>query len=225
MKKLLLVLGVLALLLPVAAAAQADPSYYVDYFSNNITAQEDGVISIVNVGQQGNQLTVPQGDISANIYVYTPHQEMIECCAENLTPNELDSADVFLQLTSNPLTGVIPNAGVIKIVLRENDSTAACNPAATFTGTENALLGSVWGTHPQRDLLVANGTATIRFPFLTETEKQPRPLSSYEAGFLPQACSFVRYLGSGFGVCSSTVSGDAGSGSPSVSSASANGKH
>ena len=223
MKKLLVAVGVLALLLPVVAAAQSDPTYYVDYFSNNITAQEDGVIRIVNVGVGGNTLTVPQGNICANIYVLTADQEMIECCAETLTPNELDSADVFLQLTSNPLTGVIPNAGVIKIVLTPNNGGAACNPATAFTGAD-ATLASVWGTHPQRDLTVANGTATIRFPFLTETEKQPRPLSSYESSFLPQACSFVRYLGSGFGVCSSTVSGDAGSGSPSVSSASANGK-
>ena len=215
MKKLLVVLGVLALLLPLAAQAQ---TYYVDYFSNNLTAGEDGVIRIVNVGQGGNPLTVPAGNICANIYVFTPDQEMIECCAQRLTPNELGSGDVFLQLTNNPLTGVVPNAGVIKIVL--TPQTGGCNPTAAFSGPD-ATLGSVWSTHPQRDLYVG----TFRFPFLTETEHQPRPFSASEQTFLPQACSFVWYLGSGFGRCNITESGDAGSGLPYNTSASANGKH
>ena len=211
MKKLLVVLGVLALLLPVAAPAQ---TYYVDYFSNNFTAPEDGVIRIVNVGQGGNPLTTPVGDICANIYVFDADQEMAACCAERLTPNELDSADVFLQLTSNTLTPALLNAGVIKVVLTPVP-TGGCSPTTAFSAPD-ATLASVWGTHPQRNLIVAAPGGTISFPFLTETEKQPRPLSASEQGFLPQACSFALYLGSGFGTCSSTVSGDAGSGGPFV---------
>ena len=207
MKKLLVVLGVLALLLPVAAPAQ---TYYVDYFSNNYTAPEDGVIRIVNVGQGGNPLTSPTGDICANIYVFDANQEMAECCAERLTPNELDSADVFLQLTSNTLTPALLNAGVIKVVL--TPATGACLPTTPFAGAD-ATLGSVWGTHPQRSLYVGGA---FYFPFLTETEKQPRPLSASEQAFLPLTCSMTLYLGSGYGRCTSTVSGDAGSGSPSV---------
>ena len=146
---------------------------------------------------------------------------MAACCAERLTPNELDSADVFLQLTSNTFTPVIPNAGVIKIVL-SLVPTGGCNPGTTVAS--NADLGAVWGSHPQRDLTIASGTTSIRFPFLTETEKQPRPFSVYEAEFLAPTCAIGLQLGSGFGRCTSTVSGDAGSGSPSVSSAVA-GKH
>ncbi len=211
MKKLLVVLGVLALLLPVAAPAQ---TYYVDYFSNNFTAPEDGVVRIVNVGQGGNPLTTPVGDICANIYVFDPNQEMAECCAERLTPNELDSADVFLQLTSNTLTPALLNAGVIKIVLTPVP-TGGCNPATAFSGPD-ATLGSVWGTHPQRDLIVGAPGGAFIFPFLTETEKQPRPLSASEQTFLPMACSMTLYLGSGFGRCTSTVSGDIGSGGSDV---------
>jgi len=196
MEKLLVVLGLLALLLPQAAWGQAVPTYYVDYFSDNLSEPENGLLRIINVGQGGNPLTVPTGDICANMYVFNNDQEMIECCAERITPNELAAADVFLHLTANPLTSVIPNAGVIKIVL--TPAAATCNPTAAFTAPD-ATLGSVWGTHPQDHV----GT----FLFMTETEMQPRPLSTAEQTFLPMGCEFVTYLGSGRGVCTSVVPG------------------
>jgi hypothetical protein len=50
----------------------------------------------------------------------------------------------------------------------------------------------VFGTHIQ----VTGGAS-----YVTETEKLPSPLSADEASFLPTACSFALYLGSGKGTC------------------------
>jgi hypothetical protein len=58
----------------------------------------------------------------------------------------------------------------------------------------NAELARPWGTHLQ----VTGGAVLV-----TETEKRPVPLSAAEASFLPTACSFVQYLGTGFGICKS----------------------
>ena len=198
MKKLLVVLGLLVL---VPGLAFAQGTYYVDYYANNAgpAGVYDQIIRIVNVGTLGTPLTAPvcpaTGCICANIYVFDPDQEMIACCAESLTPNELDAAYVGKDLTFNTLTTYIPPSGVVKIVLTPNPS-GSCNPTNPLTGADTGLA-AVWGTHLQ-----VPGAAL----FLTETEKLPRTLSSAEAGFLPQACSFALYLGSGRGTCRSHIS-------------------
>jgi hypothetical protein len=197
MKKLLLVFGLLVLV-PGLALAQATGTYYVDYFANNsgpVPYAPDQVIRIINVGTLGTPLTSPVGDICANIYVFTADQELIACCAERLTPNELDSAYVGKQLTVNPLTSVVPYSGVVKIVLTPPPP-GGCDPTVSVTAPD-ASLGVVFGTHLQWE---PGGL------FVTETEKISSPLSAAEEGFLQTACSFDLYLGSGKGVCYSTVS-------------------
>ena len=195
MRKLLVVLGVLAL---VPGLALAQTSYYVDYYSNNagpVPGAPDQIVRIINVGLGGTPLTSPTGDICANIYVFDNNQEMIACCAERITPNELDSASVGTQLTFNPVTSVVPPAGVIKIALTPAGTT--CNATASLS-LANASLGVAFATHLQ---VTGGGT------FVTETGLSPAPLSSAEAWFLPTACSFAEYLGSGKGICHSSVPG------------------
>jgi hypothetical protein len=204
MKKLLVVLG-LFVLVPGLVFAQVSTggTYYVDYYANNAGPAPDDspisafdqIIRIVNVGTLGTPLTAPVGDICANIYVFDPDQEMIACCAEPITPNELDSAYVGKNLTYNTLTTYVPPSGVVKVVLTPSP-TGHCDPTAPLNGAD-ATLGAMWGTHLQR---------TGGYIFLTETEKHQQTLSAGEAGFLPQACSFVLYLGSGRGTCRSVVS-------------------
>jgi hypothetical protein len=224
MKKLLMVLGLLVL---VRGLASAQGTYYVDYYANNAgpTGAFDQIVRIINVGTLGSPLTSPTGDICANIYVFDPNQEMIACCAEPLTPNELDAAYVGNDLTFNTLTtsllsqaqeclssessnapltapdyleadpALIPPSGVVKIVLTP-PPTGGCNPTAPLTGAD-AGLGAVWGTHVN----TAGG-----FVYLTETEKRARTLGTGEAAFLPHACSCTLYFGSGRGTCRGHVS-------------------
>jgi hypothetical protein len=197
MKKLLVVLVALALMSGMALAQ--DPSYYVDYFSNNqgpVPGAPDQVIRIINVGLTGTPLASPVGDICANIYVFDNNQEMAACCSCRLTPNELASASIGTQLTNNPVTSVVPTFGVVKIAPTLVPA-GGCSPTAPLGGAA-VQLAQVWGTHLQ-----VTGGAT----FVTETEKQPSILSADEGNFLTTACSFAHYLGSGKGTCSCTVPG------------------
>jgi len=182
------------------------------------------VIRAINVGTFGTLLTsigTGQGDICGNVYVFDNNQEMVACCACRLTPNELSSAAVGAQLTNHALTGTAPVAGVVKIAFTlpasYNGPTGCRAETAVLGGAvvdgnvdslidtvqiaANAEFAAVFGTHLQ-----AEPPASTTSLFVTETEKLPQFLSSYEAQFLPNACSFVRYLGSGTpGTCSCTA--------------------
>jgi hypothetical protein len=193
MKKLLVVLGVLVLM---SGAAFAQGTYFVDYFANNVGGGFDQWIRVVNVGLNGTPLTSPVGDICANYYVFDNSQEMAACCSCRITPDEYRAARVGADLTANPLTPVIPAFGMLKIVT--TPYTGSCDPTAALTAA-SADLARVWGTHLQ----VTGGAA-----FVTETDKLPATLSAAEASFLPTACSFVQYLGSGFGTCRCDRSAD-----------------
>ena len=198
MKKLLVVLGILALV-PCLALAQG--TYYVDYYSNNPAGSNsniDQIIRIINVGTLGTPMTSPSGDICANVYVFDANQEMLACCAARLTPNELASATVRSQLTSNTVTTVVPPSGVIKVVLAQPPG-ATCTPT-TIGATPDAGLGVVFGTHLQKE---------SNYLFVTETQKQSSTLSSQEQGFLQLACSFALYIGSGQGTCTVHAAGTA----------------
>jgi hypothetical protein len=201
MKKLLVVLGLLLLVSALPTFAQDDPQYFVDYYSNNINPlAADQVIRAINIGSAGTPLTSPTGDICENIYVFDNNQEMIACCACRLTPNELSSAAVGAQLTNHALTGTAPVAGVVKIVFT-TAGTSCKAETAVLGGVAVTGLAAVFGTHLQ-----AEPPSSPTSLFVTETGKTPQILGPDEALFLPQACSFVRYLGSGNpGTCSCTA--------------------
>jgi hypothetical protein len=123
-----------------------------------------------------------------------------------VTPNELSSTAVGAQLTNHALTGTAPVAGVVKLVFslpETYNGTSGCRAeTAVFDGTTLAgTSAAVFGTHLQ-----AEPPASPTSLFVTETSKLPQTLSPVEAGFLPNACSMIRYLGSGLpGTCSCTA--------------------
>lgn len=192
MKKPLLVFA-LTLLVPgmVLAADPSAPTYLASRYSNNAGAASpaDQVVRLVNVGQLGTPMTSPVGDVCANIYVFDNNQEMIACCSCRLTPNELATASVGRQLTNNPLTSVVPAAGVIKILPIIAGPT--CSPVAPFATPDGSLLTG-FATRVE-----STGGAT----YITETVLPNTALGSDEAAFLSNACLFVQYLGSGKGSC------------------------
>jgi len=211
MKKLLAVLG-LVVLVPGLALAQVN--YFVDYFANNpaattptpsiATSAPDQIVRVINTGLSGSPINLPTGDICASFYVHNADQEMVACCASNLTPNELSSAYVGKQLTSNSLnSGAIPASGVVKILLTPNPTGATCDPtnlpivSPGIVSADPPALGQVFATHLQ----VTNGKT-----YVTETEKLQSPLNGAEAGYLVETCFFVQLIGSGTGVCSISTS-------------------
>ena len=198
MKKLVVVLGLLVL---VPGLALAQVSYFVDYFANNGTAGADQIVRVINAGEFGSPISSSNaGDICANFYVHNADQEMVACCAADLTPNELASAYVGKQLTSNSLnSGAIPTSGVVKILLTPNPGGKTCDPTFGFPNDPpvTTALGQVFATHLQ----VTNGKT-----YVTETEKLASPLSGIEFETLFVTCFFLEQVGSGAGVCSISTS-------------------
>jgi hypothetical protein len=189
-------LATAAVLLGAAAVLSGQTVYpgssTVGYFSNNtssscVTSTEsevvcvdtapviypDATLRITNVGTSG-------GDLCADIYVFDPNQELSECCSCPVTPDGLLTLSVHRQLTSNPLTGVILPAGVIKVV-----SSSTCNAASP----KPAVGIQAWATHIQNSGSV------------TETGFSQIGLSSGELGELGAKCAGIKLDGSGAGIC------------------------
>jgi hypothetical protein len=162
--------------------ASAQDVYKVNYFANNIKAAPDATVRIDNPG-------LTYGNLCAFIYVFADDQQLAECCGCVETHNGLRTLSVKTNLTSNPLTGVVPTNGVIKIVSGAvNDS--PCDPTANVKPTANLRA---WATHVQNIV----GTA---YP-ITETESSDSTLGATELANLQAQCAFVNVLGSGQGIC------------------------
>ena len=164
------------------ASAQYDDVFRVNYFANNVSGAPDATVRIDNTGLAG-------GNLCAMIYVFDNDQQLTECCGCLTTPDGLATLSVKKDLTSNPLTGVVSNNGVIEVVASELNG-YPCDPTYDVLPTPNLR---VWGTHVQNKV----GSA---YP-VTETEFSDSFLSGVELYNLQTDCSFVHLLGSGHGQC------------------------
>ncbi len=197
MKKILVLVGLLVMAaLPLLAQGPVTGPYLVDYFSNaNVLDQS---LRLVNFGAAGTPLTTPVGDVCANIYVFDANQEMLACCSCRITPNGELTLSVNNDLTFNTVTSVTPANGDIKIVSTAANGTATCTPLTYNAGLLDSTLG--FGSHGQTITVNTGGGVGLGL-FVTETNVPAAALSSVEQSFLTQACQFVRYLGSGQGIC------------------------
>src|ERR1700737_675858 len=146
--------------------------YFTTYFSNNAPAP-DATVRIVNDGDTG-------GNLWASFYVFDDSQELTECCSCVITPDGLLSESVYKNLTANPLTGIRPTRGVIKVI---SSSTFAGPPG--FTNTPTPGLRE-WATHVQN-----TGGATRA---VTETLAADSNLVPAEQTLLQQLCLFDSLL-------------------------------
>ena len=134
----------LMLLLATAAFGQAisgspADAFQVRYASNlNIG---DSVINITNAGTK-NTATGALSNICVNVYTFAPDEQLVSCCACNVTPNALVSLSARSDLISNTLTPAVPNSIVVKLVA---SAQATCN-AATVTAEALAPGMRAWGT-------------------------------------------------------------------------------
>ena len=79
------------------AAAPPPDTLQVNYFVNaNTGGAPDGTVQIDNPGTSG-------GNVCAEIYAFYPDEEMTECCGCMLTPDDLRTLSINVDLTSNPL--------------------------------------------------------------------------------------------------------------------------
>jgi hypothetical protein len=146
--------------------------YFVTYFSNNVTAAPDQTVRIVHDG-------VTQGNLFAAYYVFDDSQELIECCACVITPDGINSESVRKNLTANPLTGIIPTRGVIKVIGSTTGSAARVSPSAGLHG---------WATHIQATK--TTGTKGASPWFMTEAPLADAQLGTAEQALLQNLCYY-----------------------------------
>jgi hypothetical protein len=192
-----------ALALAAVAFAQnpitADSPFQVRYAAN--PAAGESYIDIVNTGANGAPLLGPgfggaAGNICANVYAFSPDEQLISCCSCLITPNGVVELGVNRDLTIKTLTGVVPSSVVVKVLSTlagtGGAGTSCTNSAATVTTATIVGGMAVWGTtlHAQ-----GAGFAT------TETAFTPATLSAGELASIGGRCSAILGNGSGFGVC------------------------
>jgi hypothetical protein len=147
----------------------------VDYFSNaNTAGAPDGTVRMTNPGTSG-------GSLWAAIYVFDPLEELTECCECFLSPDGLRTLSVNSDLTSNPLTGVTLNTGLVKFVSTSSTNASRLAPTPAIR---------VWATHIQNSNFA-----------VTETSSQDATLSATEEGRLNAECAAIELDGSGKGIC------------------------
>lgn len=172
------------------AQAQTSP-YRVDYFSNaNTGGAPDGTLRLDNDG------SAASANLCADIYVFDPFEELSECCSCLETPDGLRTLSINADLTANPLTGVVLNTGVIKVVAAATTGGACPVPTHITTVTGGEIQG--WATHIQNSNFA-----------ITETASQVSNLSAAEESNLAKQCGAIVKVGSGKGICScGTGTGD-----------------
>lgn len=195
----------------VAAFAQPnvtlDSPYQVRYASNlNIG---DSVINITNGGARGAALNsgtsaATTGANCANVYAFSPDEQMISCCSCPVTPNGLVSLSARDDLISNTLTPAVPTSIVVKI-LASTPVGGSCSNSAAAPGALTSGLVS-WGT----TLHSTTGRQPGGTIYGTETAFSPAVLSAGELSRLTNLCTFILANGSGFGVCRSCRLGGLG---------------
>lgn len=191
--------------------ATLDTQFQVRYASN--LAQGDSFINIVNDGANGASLVGPgfgpaAGNICANVYAFSPDEQLVSCCSCLVTPNGLVSLSVVNDLISNTLTGVRPNSVVVKLLATlaggagsGGSGTSCTNSAATATVAAAVSGMAAWGTTLHSS---AAGFATTETPFT------PATLSAGELASITNRCTNVIGNGSGFGICASCRAGGLG---------------
>lgn len=182
-----------------------DP-FQVSYAAN--LAVGDSAIDITNVGSLGASLQSGTtanitGALCANIYAFTPDEQLVSCCSCPVTPGGLVSLSAKNDLASNTLTPAVPTALVIKLVASLPVGGNCNNSAAAITTASLANGMKSFET-------TLHATPVAGSYGVTETPFSPATMSAGELSRLANLCNFILANGSGFGVCRSCRLGGLG---------------
>jgi hypothetical protein len=187
---------------------ESDDAFQIRYAAN--LAAGTSVVNLTNGGSHGGY--EPYGNICANVYVFAEDQQLIACCACELTPNHLQTLSVQADLISNTLTPGVPigvTIGLLSTGVPSSGTCDAANPSGGYSlngngerdvDTEPGLRA--WGT----TLHAAPGGGFA----VTETEFSKVQLSDSELDRMIKLCGFIEANGSGYGICGSCKVGAAG---------------
>jgi hypothetical protein len=204
-------LAIFAVALIASAQVTTDAPFQVRYAANlNIG---ESYVNITNDGANGAPLLGPGfggavGNICANVYAFSPDEQLISCCSCLVTPNGVVNLGVNRDLTSKTLTGVIPTSVVVKLVSTlagtGGTGTTCTNSAATATTATLAPGMLAWGT------TIHNAPPGVATYNVTETAFSPATLSAGELASISGRCASILGNGSGFGICKSCQAGALG---------------
>ncbi len=202
---------------PLAVSANFAPndSYQIRHMSNLNLG--DSVVNLTNSGARGAGLAAgttasTTGAICANIYAFSPDEQMVSCCSCPITPNGLVSLSGRSDLISNTLTPAVPTSLVIKVVATVPLANSCANSAATVSIANLAPGLLAWGTTIKHSLSGGNPD-TVETPFLPASLSIGGTAGNIgELGRLQQLCNFINATGSGFGICRSCRLGGLGAG-------------
>jgi hypothetical protein len=212
----LVVLTVLILASIGAFAQAADTPYQVRYAAN--LDKKDSVMNLSNTGANGAPLTGPGsggpggvGNICANVYVFAPDAQLIECCSCQIQPNSLESFSVKNDLISNVLQGSTPPTSVEVALLGTLPIGGSCsNSASNVAAGATIVQGLVaWMATNHATVTVTPGqywwqpSTTTTTTTFDETAFTPSTLSAGELASLANRCQNIVGNGSGFGICRS----------------------
>ncbi len=163
--------------------------FSLDYMPN--LAQGDSVVNLTNTGASG-------ANLCANVFVFSPDEQLVSCCACPITPNALASLSARADLISNTLTPAVPGAIVVKLIASQGAGT--CNPGSITPATLAPGLEG-WGSKLHN---TPSGFQVSETPFV------PGSLSLAEFNRVVALCGFLQGNGSGYGICKSCRSGALG---------------
>jgi hypothetical protein len=189
------------------AGAPAD-AFQVRYASN--LAVGDSVVDITNAGTQ-NTATGGLTNICANVYTFSPDEQLVSCCSCTITPNALQALSVNSDLISNTLTPAHPTAVVVKIMFTYG---IPCNASVVPTAAQLATGGVAWGTTlhaAPSGSLPGNAPLVAQQYALSETRFSNKGLSTAELARNTSFCGFIQSNGSSYGICRSCRLGGLGS--------------
>ncbi len=169
---------------------QADAFFQISYAANLSVA--DSVFNISNAGGSSTNFCV-------NVYTFSPDEQLISCCACNVTPNGLVSLSAQQDLISNTLTPAVPGSIVVKLLA--TTTIGPCN--AANPGLAVGIGLAAWGS------TVHAGPVAGAYS-MTETPFVPALISFPEFGRITTLCNFIQSNGSGYGLCRSCRSGALG---------------
>ena len=201
----------------VGTLAQNDGQFQIRYASN--LSFGESVINLTNSGASSTVAGIPgapgggvaqNGEICANLYAYSPDEQLVSCCSCNVTPNALNSLSVKADLGTNTLTPIIPSALVVKILATPGGTACTAASAATVPVDGSTLVRGLlaWGTTIHA-LPVTVGTPATTYG-VTETAFANAALSTAELTRMTGLCAFIRANGSGYGICKSCKVGGLG---------------
>jgi len=217
---LVVLLAVLGFSCMAVAQSNGGP-YKIGYYTGGNAGLPDAQMHIVNPGSTGGfgnptdtPTAIPQGgDLCANIYVFTPDQQMIACCSCKISPNGMQGFSLATDLIGNPLTGAVPHAGAIKVVSSlgggqpGNLNGPPPGPTAVATSGLACDAGSFYPVGGELETAITHVRALGTSLGVTEIAFETAPLFGVD----PNASEFVKLVTQCFAIEASPSLGGVGS--------------